>query len=125
MLESVARTRNYTRSTPVLPSSLRSITVTRFKKVYFNWFNVRYPGREANGKLSRSRGRIKTFRSHLSLPDVYYYSLYSIAVLNFLRGPRSILRIFYYRADDFNKGSRETEIRDRGGKFHNASRCDN
>lgn len=45
-LESVAaRARNYTRSTPVLPSSPRSITVTRFEKVYFNWFNVRYPAR--------------------------------------------------------------------------------
>lgn len=73
-LESVAaRARNYTRSTPVLPSSPRSITVTRFEKVYFNWFNVRYPtrGREANGKPRRFRGRIKTFRSHLSPPDVY------------------------------------------------------
>lgn len=81
-LESVAaRARNYTRSTPVLPSSPRSITVTRFEKVYFNWFNVRYParGRDTNGKPRRFRGRIKTFRSHLSPPDVYS-SLNSIAI---------------------------------------------
>lgn len=51
-LESVAARalRNYTRPTPVLPSSPRSITVTRFEKVYFNWFNVRYPARGGGGE---------------------------------------------------------------------------
>lgn len=46
--------RNYTRPTPVLPSSPRSITVTRFEKVYFNWFNVRYPAR--GGEEGRGGG---------------------------------------------------------------------
>lgn len=55
-LESVAARalRNYTRPTPVLPSSPRSITVTRFEKVYFNWFNVRYPAR--GGEEGRGGG---------------------------------------------------------------------